>query len=82
MDKVEYICIKQFEIKDLDEYNNYFVVGSIYTFIKDYRLSTYPYTHYNNNKRKNLNEEELNIFFINKKYSDREVLINKILEND
>ena len=80
--KVSYYCIKKVLLNNLEEYNEYFIVGEIYDFTKDHVLEHEPYTHYSNWESYHLSQKELDNFFINKIQLDREKTLNKILEND
>ena len=78
-----YYCKKQVNIEDfIPVYDTYFKPDKLYFIIKDNNLDDYPYTHYGDSNIYHFNDKELNEFFINKDFVDRENMLNKLLENE
>jgi hypothetical protein len=83
----KYVCIKEVSIDDISIkqntlYKKYFVKNNVYDFeFKDGRPK-YPYRHCSSSQSCYFSLKEMHTFFIKKSILDRELLINKILEND
>lgn len=84
----KYICIKEVLLKtsgkeDYNNYKSYFILNNIYDFVKEVN-DIFPYTHETLETFKffHFNSEEMSEFFIKKSIIDREILINKILEDE
>jgi hypothetical protein len=84
----KYVCIKEVLLKysgkeDYNNYKSYFILYNIYDFVKEVN-DVFPYTLETLDPFKSFhfNSEEMSEFFIKKSIIDREILINKILEDD